>query len=99
MPINLLVLTSIFVMDPKGITEGIGTRYGGLYSALAKDLLNISPQSKVFWYSNADQTLRIITKNKMSKSSCGMFKAVLESILTSLKERSYLVGIVTYPTI
>ncbi|HEY4675351.1 MAG TPA: glycosyltransferase [Candidatus Bathyarchaeia archaeon] len=99
MPINLLVLTSIFVMDPKDITEGIGTRYGGLYSALAKDLLNISPQSKVFWYSNADQTLRIITKNKMSKSSCGMFKAVLESILTSLKERSYLVGIVTYPTI
>jgi len=84
-------------MKPKDVREGIGYRYLWLYGLLVKNLLNSSPKSKIFWYTSDDQSLRLITRNKTLKSRCGMFKAVLGSILTTLKVRSYLVAVVAYP--
>lgn len=98
MPINLIILTNNFVTEPKDVREGISYRSAGLYGSLVKALLNCSPESKIFWYSSVDRCLRLITRSKMLKSRCGMFRALLGSILTTLKGSSYLVVIVAYPS-
>ena len=97
MPLNLIVLMSYFAIEPESITGGIGYRFVGLYGSLAKALLNHSPESKIFFYSNADRCLRLITRKKTSKSRSSMLKAVLGAISTTLKSRSYLVAVVAYP--
>ena len=98
MPINLIILTNNFVIEPKDVREGIGYRIAGLYGPLVKALLNCSPESKIFWYSSVDRCLRLITRSETLKSRCGMFKALLGSTLTTLKGSSYLVVIVAYPS-
>ena len=46
-PLNLLILTSYFAMEPDKVRGGIGNRYAGLYGSLAKILLGYSSDSKV----------------------------------------------------
>jgi len=97
MPLNLIILMSYFVTEPKSITGGISYRYVGLYGSLAKALLNRSPESRIFLYSHTDRCLRLISRRKTLKSRSNMLKAVLGAISTTLKNRSYLVAVVAYP--
>lgn len=98
MPLNLFFLTRNFAIEPKDIREGLNHRYAVLYGSIVKALLNCSPESKIFWYSSADQCLRLITRSKTMKSRCGIFKALLSSILITLKGSAFLVVIVAYPS-
>lgn len=99
MSLNLLILTSYFSIEPNSVREGIGYRYVGLYGSLVKALLNRSSASKIFWYSHADRCLRLITRREMLKCRSGMFKAVLDTFFTTLKNSSYLVVVVAYPSV
>lgn len=98
MPLNLMLLTRYFAIESKSIRGGIGYRYVGLYGSLVKALLNYSPKSRIFWYSHADQCLRLITRRKTLKSRSSILKAVLGAISSTLKNRSYLVVVVAYPS-
>jgi hypothetical protein len=42
-PLNLMIFTNYFTIEPKSIKGGIGYRYVGLYGSLMKTLLKISP--------------------------------------------------------
>lgn len=98
MPLNIFFLTKNFTIEVKDVKEGVSHRLAGLYASIVRALLNYSPESKIFWYSNADQCLRLITRSKTVKSRCCMVKAFLGSILTTLKGSACLVIIVAYPS-
>jgi glycosyltransferase involved in cell wall biosynthesis len=97
MPLNLMILTSYFAIEPKNIRGGIGYRYVGLYGSLVKTLLKRSPKSKVFWYSHSDQSLRLFHSKKIAKYRTGMLKAVLHATLSTLKGGGRLAVIIAYP--
>jgi hypothetical protein len=77
MPLNLMILTIYFTIDPNNIRGGIGYRYVGLYDSLAKALLKHSQNSKVFWYSHSDQSPRIINRTGVYKTKATMLKATV----------------------
>jgi len=85
-PLNLMILTNYFTIEPESIKGGIGYRYVGLYGSLMKTLLKISPWSKIFWYSHLDKSLRIIHLKKMMTHRTSMIKALLYAILATLIE-------------
>ncbi len=100
MALNLMILTSFFAIEPKDITGGVNHRYVGLYGSLVKTLLKSSPKSKVSWYSHLDQHLRVFGSKENSvvrKYRMGMLKAVLRSILITVKGRGSLTVIIAYP--
>lgn len=68
-PTNLLILTSHFAIEPKDVKEGISYRCAGLYGSLVKALLKRSPESRIFWYSDADHCLRTITESGFVKTN------------------------------
>jgi len=97
MPLNLMILTSYFAIEPKSIRGGISYRYVGLYGSLVKALMNCSPESRIFWYSHSDRCLRLITRKKTIEKQFGILKAVLGAIFCTLRNRSYLAVVVAYP--
>lgn len=96
-PLNLMILTNYFAIEPRNIKGGIGYRYVGLYGSSVKTLLKISPESKVFWYSHLDKSLRIIHLKKMMTYRTSMIKALLYAILTTLREGKYLAVVIAFP--
>jgi glycosyltransferase involved in cell wall biosynthesis len=99
MPMNLLILTSSFSMEPESVREGVSYRCAGLYGSLVKALLKRSPESEIYWYSVADRCIRTISRHNVLKSRSTLFKAVLNAVLRTLKGSSSLVVIVAYPSI
>jgi glycosyltransferase involved in cell wall biosynthesis len=97
MPLNLLILTSYFAMEPKNIAGGIGYRYVGLYGSLIKALFKRSPESKVFWYSQNDWSLRIIDQGECKRLKKTMLGAIMNVISDAFKNKSYLAVIIAYP--
>jgi len=97
MPLNIMILTSYFAIDPNNIRGGIGYRYVGLYGSLAKALLKHSQNSKVFWYSHSDQSSRIINRTRVHKTKATMLKATVNAVFDSLKNGSKLAVIIAYP--
>lgn len=97
MPLNLMILTSYFAVEPRDIRGGIGYRYVGLYASLVKALLNHLSESQIFWYSHTDRSLRISSQTRVQKSKAGMLKAVLSAISYTFQSRSYLAVIIGYP--
>lgn len=97
MTLNLLILTSYFAIDPRTIRGGIGYRYAGLYGSLAKTLLRRSSDSKIFWYSHNDRSLRIISRNGVRRNNSTMLKALLSVVSLTFKNRSHLAVVVAYP--
>ena len=97
MPLNLMILTSYFAIEPKSIRGGIGYRYVGLYGSLVKALLKNSPKSKVFWYSHTDQSLRIIGQTDCKRTKTAMIKAIINAISDTLRNRRVLAVIIAYP--
>jgi glycosyltransferase involved in cell wall biosynthesis len=99
MPLNLIILTGRFAINPHDIREGVGHRYVGLYGSLIKALFRLSPESSVFWYSVVDQYLRVITENGCGKRKANMISAVIDAISETFRSRSYLVVIIAYPSV
>jgi glycosyltransferase involved in cell wall biosynthesis len=99
MPLNLLVLTSTYAKNPKDATEGTSYRCVGLYGSLIESLFRRFPNSRVFWYSYSDQTLRKMTPEKAEISQCSMLEAVLHAVYSSIHSSSYMSVIVAYPSI
>lgn len=97
MALNLMILTNYFAIDPENMGGGIGYRYVGLYGSLVRKLLNNSRKSKVFWYSNRDRILRVMSRMKVEEVKCSMKRAVINAILNTLRNREYMIVIVAYP--
>jgi len=97
MPLNLMILTSYFAIEPKNIRGGIGYRFVGLYGSLIKTLLRHWPESKVFWYSKVDCCLRVIDQSRVECQRLGMLKAVLKAASDSFKSGARLAVIIGYP--
>ncbi len=98
MTLNLLILTSWFAITPEDIKEGVGHRYVGLYGSLVKTVNRRSPDSKVYWYSHRDQSLRIITQGECKKLKKSMPNAIMKAISDTLKNQSSLAVIIAYPS-
>lgn len=96
-PLNLLILTSYFAMEPNKVRGGIGYRYAGLYGSLSKILLGYSSDSKVFWYTHRDRSLRTINNNGIQRRNSTMSNALIYTVAETLKNRSRLAVIIAYP--
>lgn len=86
-------------MEPENITGGVGYRYVGLYGSLIKALFKHSPESKVFWYSQNDRSLRIINKEECIRLKKSMLDTVINAISDTFKNKSYLAIIIAYPSV
>jgi glycosyltransferase involved in cell wall biosynthesis len=95
-PLDLLILTSYFAIEPRSIRGGVGYRYVGFYGSLVRTLLKHSPNSAIFWYSTNDRYMRIRGR-KQGKLRAGIIGAVLKATLESLRNGSHLMVIIAYP--
>ncbi len=98
MTLNLLILTCWFAINPQDVKEGIGYRYVGLYGSLTKALLRRSLGSKVFWYSNSDQSLRIMSSRECKRFKKSIPRAIINAVSNTLKDRSYLGVVIAFPS-
>jgi len=82
----ILVVTSYFLIDRRGIEGPIGEHYVGLYGTFVK---NYSKLYKVFWYSTDDSTLHIFNENGNVANSAKMPMpiAILKALAEARKSR------------
>lgn len=99
MALNLMILARDFALNPEDVREGVTYRYAGLYGSLTKTLLKRSPESKVFWYSVTDHSLRIITKQGYKDQKASMISALRNAVFGTLRSKSYLTVIIAYPSV
>jgi glycosyltransferase involved in cell wall biosynthesis len=92
-----MILTSYFAIKPKDVKGGIGYRYVGLYGSLVKSLLDYSPHSKVFWYSNNDKALRLITSDEFRTLKSDMLKAILVAAVSTFETGRNMIVLIAYP--
>lgn len=95
--LNLIILTSYYAIETKDIRGGIGYRFVTLYGLLVKSLLNYSSVSKVFWYSHQDKSIRFITLDRIIRKRSSMLKSVLKAFSATLKDKSKLIVLISYP--
>jgi len=92
-----MILTSYFAIKPKDVKGGIGYRYVGLYGSLVKSLLDYFPHSKIFWYSNNDKALRLITSDEFRTLKSDMLKAILVAAVSTFETGRNMIVLITYP--
>jgi len=91
----VLIISYRFAWSSKDVVDGLTHRYYGLYSNIARYVLNY--RKPVYWYSVRDRRLLKIFNGKGCSSRCSMFIAVAKALKEVYTFERPIIVILDYP--